>query len=153
MQLTREKLRTVAISDGTPCRSDRLLQECFGKDPWKVAIASMLLCRTRRPQAESTFFELLRQWPGPEELCRADTRDVANVVRPCGFYNVRARQLTRFSSMWLGDGWNDLRDLPGVGLYVADAVGLVCFGCTDLESSDGALQWLVARIKEAEHGV
>lgn len=145
--LPREKLKAVKSGVQTDLAPGELLQESLGGDPWRVAVASMLLCRTTRRQAEPVLQTLLLRWPYPEYLCRADVRDVEFVVRPCGLHRNRARQLIRFSSMWLGDGWVDLRDLPGVGLYVSDAVGLVCFGCTALESSDHALHSLKVRLE------
>ena len=143
--LLREKLRAIVPTAVSSPQAGRLLQECLGGCPWRVSVASMLLCRTTRRQAEPALLELLRRWPGPEFLCRADLLEVESVVRPCGLYRNRARQLTRFSSLWLGDGWEDLRDLCGVGVYVADAVGLVCLGCTELESKDHALRSLADR--------
>lgn len=89
-------------------------------------------------QAEPTLRTLLRLYPTPEALCRAE--DIEELVRPCGLYRNRARQLVRFSSLWLGDSWSEMRELPGVGIYVADAVGLFCFGCTELECYDAALR-------------
>jgi hypothetical protein len=47
--------------------------------------------------------------------------------------------MQRFCVMWLGDGWSDMRELPGVGVYVADAVGLFCFGCMELRCVDRVL--------------
>ena len=145
-QLSRADIRAVVPGPCTAPRSDRLLQESLGGCPWRASIASMLLCRTTRKQAESALQALLRRWPGAEYLCRADVADVESVVRPCGLYRNRARQLVKFSSLYLGDAWSDLRELPGVGAYVADAVGLVCFGDTDLESEDGALRMTVAKL-------
>ena len=101
-------------------------------------MASMLLCRTRRAQAEPVLKELLHRYPTPEALCRSE--DLETLVRPCGLHRNRARQLQRFSCVWLGDGWSEMLGMPGVGLYVADAVGLFCLGCTELESSDTVLR-------------
>src|ERR1035438_1473653 len=99
---------------------DGPLQAGLGRDPWKVAVASMLLCRTRRVQAEPCFERLLYFYPGPEALARADACAVEGIVRPCGLHRQRARQLVRFSTRWFS-AYEDLRELPGVGLYVADA--------------------------------
>lgn len=123
--LPRLILKAIVPGPYTKPSPDRPLQESLGKCPWRVAIASMLLCRTTRRQAEPALFNILRKWPAPEYLCRADSRDVEFVSR---LRRNRARQLIRFSSLWLGDGWEDLRELPGVGVYVADAVGLACLG-------------------------
>jgi endonuclease III len=122
------------------------LQAQMGGDPWKVMVASMLLCRTKRGQAEPCFDELLRRWPGPEALARAYESEVEAVVKPCGLHRQRARQLIRSSVMWFSE-YDDLREFPGVGLYVADAVGLFCFGCTDLCCTDHVLAAYAAKLK------
>lgn len=153
MQLPREKLRAIKFAAPSVPRADRLLQESLGGDPWKVAVASMLLCRTTRRQAEPALQELLASWPEAESLCRADSSVLGRAIRSCGLHNKRARQLIRFSNLYLGDGWNDLRELPGVGPYVYDAVGLVCFGCTELESSDGALVSLKLRLEASRESL
>lgn len=145
IKLSREMLKAVVPGPVTPPRSEFLLQESLGGCPWRVAVASMLLCRTTRRQAEPVLLRLLSKYPGPEHVCRAP--DLETVVRPCGLHRSRARQIARFSAQWLGDGWEDLRELSGVGVYVADAVGLVCFGCTDLECSDSALVSLKQRLE------
>lgn len=124
------------------------LQLSLGGCPWRVAVASMLLCRTRRCQAEPALKALLAQWPDAAALCRAEGLEW--VVRPCGMHRNRARQLQRFSCLWLSDSWQDMRELPGVGLYVADAVGLFCFGCTELESNDEALRRYVCSLSLAK---
>ena len=114
------------------------LQVGLGGCPWRVAVASMLLCRTRGSQARPVLKELLGLWPEAEALCKAE--GLEDTLRPCGLHRNRARQMQRYSCLWLSDGWSDMRELPGVGLYVADAVGLFCFGCVDLESSDEVLR-------------
>lgn len=133
------KLPKSAILDAYECRGqhdktiDGPLQLQMGRDPWKVAVASMLIHRCKH--AESAFNALYYAFSGPEALARADEGIVASI---CHLHRNRARQLIRFSSMWFAE-YDDLRELPGVGLYVTDAVGLFCFGCTDLESCDGVL--------------
>jgi adenine-specific DNA glycosylase len=138
MPLPRAVIRLAKIAD--PVFTAVPIQAGLGGCPWRVAVASMLLCRTRRPQMEGPLQELLTRWPDAAHLARADYRAVEDVVRPCGFATNRARQLGRFSSLYLGDSWEDLRELPGVGKYVADAVGLFCFACIDLESDDRVLR-------------
>lgn len=137
MFVSREEVRRCVPG---PHRYDaRVLQAGLGKDPWKVAIASMLLCRARRVQAEPVLCRLLSHWPTANALAVASHLDVEQVVRPCGFQHNRARKLVRFSGQYIDDYWNDLRQLVGVGSYVSDAVGLFCFGRTNLECTDRVL--------------
>ncbi len=116
--------------------------------PWHVAVASMLLCRTKRYQAETSLIRLLSRWPTPWLLALADD-SLELVVAPCGMQRRRARQLRRFSSKYL-ESWQRLRDLPGVGAYVHDAVGLFCLGLTDLDSNDEVLRAWALSVKRSK---
>lgn len=146
--LSRGRLRAIVPGAVVPFNGQAPLQTFLGGCPWRVAMASMLLCRTRRMQAEPVLRRLLQLYPSAAHLAHAE--DLEDITRPCGLYRTRARQMQRFSVQWLGDYWSELRELSGVGLYVADAVGLFCLGCTDLESGDHVL---VAYAKEVTSGV
>lgn len=145
ISLPRE-MCVAAKSDELPAYGLQLLQEGLGKDAWRVAVASMLLCRTKRSQAEPCLKQLLARWPDAAHLARSDLTELEAALRPLGLQRNRARQLQRMSSLWHSDAWQDVRDLPGVGVYVSDAVGLFVFGCTDLESSDHALRIYAERL-------
>lgn len=124
------------------------IQLGMGKCPWRVAVASCLMNRTRRAQAAPCLEALLKRWPRPEDLAAASQNQLADTVRGCGFQNRRARILRAFSRAWLGS-WTDMRDLPGVGAYVADAVGLFCFNDTALVSRDRVLLKHVAELNSS----
>jgi 3-methyladenine DNA glycosylase/8-oxoguanine DNA glycosylase len=121
------------------CTETRPLQAGLYGSPWHVIVASQLLCRTRRSCADSVFAELIERWPTPADLARADSPELEALLQPLGLYRNRARQLIRMSFQWIEGNWEDARELAGVGKYVADAIGLFCFGCTDLVSDDHAL--------------
>lgn len=137
ISLPRERLR--AIVPGPIEWGRAPLQSGLGRCPWRIAVASMLCNRTKRTAAEPVLKALFAWWPTAADLARALQPEVESLLRPLGLQRVRSRRLIRFSSLYTADGWQDLRDLPGVGKYVADAVGLCCFGCTELESMDGAM--------------
>lgn len=109
------------------------------RDPWRVAVASMLLCRTRRVQAEPALSRLLLLWLTAGDLARSDTERLTSIIKPCGFGRTRARQLQRFSVRYLGE-WTDIAELPGVGVYVSDAVGLFCLNRLDILGRDTVLE-------------
>lgn len=137
--LPKGLLHSVRPSD-RPHRYDlRPLQLGLGRQPWEVAVASILLCRTKRAQADEVLHRLLLQHPAPCILAKADTDALERIVQPCGLHRNRARALQRMSFRWTEAPWTDARELPGVGAYVADCIGLFCFGCTELECSDGVL--------------
>lgn len=148
--ITREMCRAAKVSNALDFAA-RPLQIGMGGCPWRVAVASMLMCRTQRAQAEPVLRRLLNKWPAPADLARAE--GLEEVVKPCGLYRNRARQLPRFSSLWLSDGWTFLSELPGCGVYVTDSVGLFCFGMTELESVDYVLKGYVDALRCAGQGI
>ena len=143
MPLPRELCRSVPYPANVSFTA-RPLQSGLGGYPWMVAVASILLNRARWLQAAPVLANLIGEWPTPEMLALADAAHLERIVRPCGLHHNRARVLIRMSGLWNSSAWADIRDLPGVGVYVADAVGLFCFGCTELESNDHVLRdWAV----------
>lgn len=144
--LPRERVLTLATTDELDF--DAVPIQCgLGGCPWRVCVASILLNRTRRVAMQPVLVKLLARYSDPPSLAKADRREIADLLRPLGFQHTRATRLVRFSQVFLTDTWKDLRDLPGVGPYVADAVGLACFGCTELTSGDGALMEHARRLR------
>lgn len=121
----------------------RPIQAGMGGDPWRVAVASVLLCRCRGTQVRPVLRQLLTLCTSPAALAAIDTGQLETTVRPCGLHQQRARQLTRMSSLWY-TMWDSLRRLPGCGAYVNDAAGVFCFDCKVLETSDHALRKYVS---------
>lgn len=151
MKLPNKLVRNCDNSDEEPSFSESPLQLGMREDAWRVTVASVLLCRARRQQAEGVLRELLSRWPTASHLAVAEGME--EVLRPVGLHRNRARQLQRLSSLWNTEAWGDLRDLPGVGLYVADAVGLFCFGDTNLESTDRVLRsYADVRLRKVRQG-
>lgn len=107
--------------------------------PWRVAMASVLLNRTTHVQARRALHSVLDRWPTPELLGREDPWKVSPYIRSCGFVEKQTKDVVALSRLWLTDDWTDVRDLPGASPYVTDAVGLFCFGCLDLVTTDHAL--------------
>lgn len=113
------------------------IQSGLGGDPWKVIVSSQLLQRTRRNV--SILQDVFDMWPTPDHMSVSDVQ-LEEVLRPLGLHRSRARQLQRMSLRFAEGAFQDVRELPGCGPYVCDAVGLFCFGCVDLESSDHVLR-------------
>ena len=122
----------------------RLLQMGLGRDAWRVAVASILLQRTTRRQAEGALKRLFSFASTPEAVVRAPVAQIAAAIRSCGFHNRRSAQLQEFSRRFLADD-GDLEDLPGVGPYVRDAVALCVFDDRNVTCDDHALLAEVGR--------
>lgn len=142
--------RCAALPIGKWWICDEEIMQLHLNDPWKVVVASVLLQRTIRKQAEVAFKKLMALWPTAATMAKALQVDVLHAVKPCGFGERRSRYIVRLSHKWASGEWEHLADLPGVGQYVQDAVRIVCFEESECKSGDHALKGYV---NERDQGV
>jgi len=111
-------------------KNRRLIQEDLQKEggslwPWRMLVACVTLNRTTWKQARPAFEAILRRYPSPGMLVRADEKTLTKMLQPIGLQNVRARTLKLLSrEYWrryeVGelDGPKAVAGIPGVGPYV-----------------------------------
>lgn len=117
------------------------------KNEWRILVASILLAKTDNVQVRRVLPELFHRWPTFRQMSNADPAEIAGVICPCGFHNVRAGMLVRMSQRY-GDGGRPVRHLPGVGQYVYDAWRIFVVEDTDFEPEDSVLREWIRRLKE-----
>ena len=116
-----------------------LLQEIYFDDPWKSQVCCILLNCTRRVQVDRIRAELFSKYSTPELMAEADPADLAELLRPLGFYNRRAKSLIRFSTEWITHNWQHPRELYGIGQYAADSWDIFYNNRLDINPNDGVL--------------
>ena len=94
------------------------VQEPFQDDVWKILVCCILLNQTTHVQVRKVLPELFKRYPNHVKMARANRKKLVEIVRLCGFYNVRCRNLINMSKAF---GTVDVQDLPGVGKYAHDA--------------------------------
>jgi len=106
-----------------------------GDDPFKILIGTILSQRTRDPVTDLASARLFAKFPDVKRLAKADTRTVARLIRPVGFYKTKARQLRKISRVLLerhgGEvpaTMEELLELPQVGRKTANCVLVYGFG-------------------------
>ena len=72
-------------------------------------------------------------------MAQADPVVLADLIRPLGFYNRRAKCLIRFSTEWSAGEWTHPRELYGIGQYAADSWDIFYNNRIDIEPNDGVL--------------
>ena len=72
-------------------------------------------------------------------MALADPQELADLLRPLGFYNRRARSLIRFSTEWLAKDWKHPRELYGIGQYASDSWDIFYNDRLDINPDDGVL--------------
>lgn len=104
------------------------LWDGMGGDPWRVIVAAIVGNDAKRLDAASALLWVLRRWPNPEALAKAHHLDIAAIFAEVSMKDTgqRARALTAMSARWLTENWQDVRDLPGVGMRVAGILKECC---------------------------
>ena len=119
-----------------------LIQERLYSDPWKILVACIFCNLTKRIHAEPYFWEILKRWPTPEKLSKADHGLLADLIKPLGLSQRRAKALTRMSYEYIHKDWkDDPTSLYGIGSYGSDAYRIfVLNDWKNTEPSDSALK-------------
>ncbi|MFZ0891018.1 MAG: NUDIX domain-containing protein [Thermoplasmata archaeon] len=101
--------------------------------PYSIWVAEVLLQQTRVAQAIPYYRRFLRKFPTVRALARASEQDVLKLWEGAGYYararhlHAAARKLVRERRGVLPRTAEELRELPGVGPYIANAVASLAF--------------------------
>jgi endonuclease III len=98
-------------------------------DPFRVLIATVLSQRTKDEVTAVASTRLFQKYPGPKQLSKADTRTVAKLIYPVGFYKTKAKAIKRIAKIILAEyagkvpsDMDQLLELPSVGRKTANCV-------------------------------
>jgi A/G-specific adenine glycosylase len=98
------------------------------RDAYAILVSEVMLQQTQVARVVPRYLAWLARWPTVEALAAAPTSEVIRAWQGLG-YNRRALNLHRAARRIAEEGWpEDLTELPGVGRYTADAVGLFALG-------------------------
>ncbi len=100
-------------------------------DPYPVLVSEVMLQQTQVSRVVPKYEQFLTLWPSVESLATAETDELLRAWSGLG-YNSRALRLRQAARVIATHGWPEsvggLRNLPGVGPYIAAAVGSISFG-------------------------
>src|SRR6266571_3092272 len=98
-------------------------------DPFRVLIATVLSHRTKDPVTALASSRLFARFPNVKSLATANTRTIARLIKPVGFYNTKARTVRKISRILLDryggkvpESMEQLLELPSVGRKTANCV-------------------------------
>ncbi|MBN2067123.1 MAG: endonuclease III [Candidatus Diapherotrites archaeon] len=107
----------------------------LSKDPFMVLIATVLSQRTRDANTALATDQLFERYSTAGEIAAAPLADIRKLVRPAGFYKVKAKRVKEISARIVekngGVVPSDLESLvslPGVGRKTANCVLVYGFG-------------------------
>jgi len=114
-----------------------LLEECYPdpicaldfKKDYELLFAARLAAQCTDARVNTVTPVLFKKYPTLEALAGADIKELEEIVHPCGFYRVKARDIAAASAMLIGvfggrvpDTMEDLLRLPGVGRKTANLI-------------------------------
>ncbi|RJQ73311.1 MAG: A/G-specific adenine glycosylase [Desulfobacteraceae bacterium] len=120
------------------------------RDPYAIWISEVMLQQTQVNTATPYFRRFLELFPDVQRLARADEQSVLKAWEGLGYYS-RARNLWRAARILDTRGgqvpaeWQTLRQLPGIGDYIAAAVLSIAFGLP-YAVVDGNVKRVLARL-------
>ncbi|KAM6387468.1 methyl-CpG-binding domain protein 4 [Pluvialis apricaria] len=119
--------RRKAFRKWTPPRSPfNLVQETLFHDPWKLLIATIFLNKTSGKMAIPVLWEFFKKYPSPEITRTADWKEMSELLKPLGLYELRAKTIIKFSDEYLSKRWKYPIELHGIGKYGNDSYRIFC---------------------------
>lgn len=110
------------------------LKESEGSDPFRVLVGTILSHRTRDENTTRAVENLFSVYKTPVELARADEARVRELIRPAGFYNVKAKNVISVSRQLVEEyggevprSMDELLSLHSVGRKTANCVLVYAF--------------------------
>src|SRR5437867_350471 len=114
-------------------RHRRALPWRRARDPYAILVSEVMLQQTQAAAVIPYYIRWLRRFPTIRSLARATESDVLHAWQGLGYY-ARARNLHRCAKTIVekfGGKFpiapDELRSLPGIGRYTANAVGVFAF--------------------------
>jgi len=105
------------------------------RDPYRVLIRTILSQRTRDENTDEAARRLFKEHPTIKDIANAPRKRIEELIRPSGFYRVKAERIKEVSQIILKeyDGkvprkLEDLLGLPGVGRKTANCVLVYGYG-------------------------
>jgi A/G-specific adenine glycosylase len=117
--------------------------------PYRTWISEVMLQQTRVDTVLPYFERFMTRFPTVEELAAAEQDEVLSMWSGLGYYS-RARNMHKAAKMVANSGSfpfdiKGLRELPGVGEYMAAAIASIALG-QDVATVDGNIARVMARL-------
>jgi endonuclease-3 len=106
----------------------------WNRDAFQCLVGTVLSARTRDENTSRAARALFGRYPDARSLAGAPVRDIERLIRPSGFYRVKARRIKELAGLLLRkhggkvpEDMDELVRLPGVGRKTAGCVMVYSF--------------------------
>jgi len=142
LKLSDKKEKAISVIDALKTLyPDAACALHYDNDPWKLLVMGRLSAQCTDKRVNIVCKELFAKYPSYAEMADAKVEEVEEIVKPCGLYHMKAKDLVSSSQMLRDDfggklpsTMEDLLKLPGVGrkianLLLGDIFGLPAVVC------------------------
>jgi endonuclease III len=123
---------------------ERLIQEDFLDDPWKMTVACILLNQTTNQQVRKILYPLFEFIVSAEKTSLLSPDQIYPIIKSTGFGNVKSKRIIEMSKKWIS-GFEKIHELPGVGKYATESWQIFVEGKRDFSPSDKKLRMYLER--------
>jgi methyl-CpG-binding domain protein 4 len=100
---------------------EKLIQEDYVSDPWKMLVCCILLNQTTNQQVRKVLDKLFALIPTPEKASEEkNLYEIETIIKSTGFSKIKSQRILKMSQKWIS-GFKSVRELPGVGKYASDS--------------------------------
>lgn len=99
----------------------------YGGDPWRLLVMGRLSAQCTDARVNITSRELFEKFPTAESMANAPLSEIEEIIKPCGLYKMKAKNLKDASIMLVNEfsgelpqQMDELLRLPGVGRKIAN---------------------------------
>lgn len=103
--------------------------------PFEMLVAVMLSAQCTDERVNKTTPEIFEKYSTPEDFANIDTKELEELIHPCGFYKNKAKNIKACAEKIIKEyngevpkNMEELMSLPGVGRKSANVVMLEAFG-------------------------
>jgi methyl-CpG-binding domain protein 4 len=86
-----------------------------------MLIGCIMLNLTNIIQVRSVIWNFFEKFPTADSIQIEHEQEIAEMLRPLGFYNRRAKSIIKFSIAYREGNYRKISDLPGIGKYASDS--------------------------------
>jgi len=104
------------------------------KSPFEMGIAVMLSAQCTDERVNKTTPALFAKYKKPEDYLNASQEEIEEIIKPCGFYKNKAKNLLGYAKMVIEEyngklpkSMEELVKLPGIGRKSANVIMLEAF--------------------------
>ncbi len=104
-------------------------------EPWRLLIMARLSAQCTDKKVNAVSVALFDKYPTPEKMAEANIGELEEIIRPCGLYKMKAKNLRDSSKMLIEDydgtlpsDMQELLSFPGVGRKIANLIRGDAFG-------------------------